>query len=70
MNTRGREVPRFAEGTNFAANPMIAVQGVALYSVDGANVGCGYDEAYDPVTGDPGYDEAVRTDFNKLLVGD
>lgn len=67
MNTRGRDLPWFAEETNFAANPFLALQAAALYSVDGANVGCGYDESYDPVTGEPGYYEAVNDDVNKLL---
>ena len=71
MNTRGTtelpDVPWFAEGTNFAANLFLSAQVIGLYSVDGANVGCGYDEAYDPVTGEPGYDEAVRTDIMKQI---
>ncbi|MBL4714230.1 MAG: Ig-like domain-containing protein [Alcanivorax sp.] len=71
MNTRGTtelpEVPWFAEGTNFAANTFTAAQVIGLFSVDGGNVGCGYDEAYDPVTGEPGYDVAVRTDIFKQI---
>ena len=55
LNTKGTsrpELPWYAEDTAFATNPKSFPYGL-LASVDGANVGCGYDEAYDPVTGDP-----------------
>jgi len=58
MNTRGRDQPWYAEGANFAGNPFAAAQVSSLGATDGANVGCGYNESYDPTTGQPGYDQA------------
>ena len=62
MNTRGTQapdVPWYADGANFAANPFTVYGLSGLGSVDGGNVGCGYNETYDPVTGDAGYYEDV-----------
>lgn len=59
MNTEGSDLPWMADGANFGTDDpmmMMSVQYALLYSVDGANVGCGYDDAYHPVTGDAGYD--------------
>ncbi|MBF5057837.1 hypothetical protein Y5W_03131 [Alcanivorax sp. 521-1] len=57
MNTRGSDLPWYAEGTDFAANPFAAFQLSVLGAVDGGNVGCGYNESYDPSTGQPGYED-------------
>ncbi len=67
LNVRGIDLPWFAEGTNYAANPFVATA-LSTFSVDGGNVGCGYNEAYDPVTGEPGYVEAAKNNTNMLLV--
>ncbi len=67
MNTRGLDLPWYAEGTNFAANPFNAL-GVSTYGAfDGGNVGCGYNESYDPNTGEPGYEVTANTDFMAVL---
>ncbi len=65
MNTRGTQapdVPWFAEGADFAADPFTGWGLSGFASVDGGNVGCGYDEAYDPVTGDAGYYNVAQND--------
>ena len=67
MNTRGSDLPWYADGANWAANPSIAFQYSAFVSVDGANVGCGYDEAYDPITGEPGYDQTLFADPTVII---
>ncbi|MBL7250213.1 Ig-like domain-containing protein [Alloalcanivorax marinus] len=65
LNTRGTEppeIPWYAEG----ANPAVDLFGFygysALTSVDGANVGCGYNEVYDPETGETGYQDVALVD--------
>ncbi len=67
LNTRGTDLPWFAEDTNFSANAFASLQYAAFLSVDGANVGCGYDDAYDPATGEAGYAQAVLDDVTIVL---
>ncbi|GAA5139493.1 Ig-like domain-containing protein [Alloalcanivorax gelatiniphagus] len=57
MNTEGLDVPWFADGANLAANPTSSYVYAGILGVDGANVGCGYDESYYPTTGEPGYEQ-------------
>ena len=61
MNTRGSDLPWYAEGTNFTANPFLAIQVSILGAFDGGNVGCGYNESYNPNTGEPGYSDNDAT---------
>ena len=58
MNTRGSDLPWYAEETDFAGDPFNAIAISALGSFDGGNVGCGYTASYDPHTGEPGYNDA------------
>ncbi|MBF5054611.1 hypothetical protein ISO4_03213 [Alcanivorax venustensis ISO4] len=72
MNTRGTQapdVPWYADGANFAANPFTAWGLSGQASVDGGNVGCGYNETYDPVTGDAGYYENVFLNDPMTVIG-
>ncbi|KXJ52069.1 MAG: hypothetical protein AXW12_16365, partial [Thalassospira sp. Nap_22] len=65
MNTRGTQapdVPWFADGANFSADPFTAFGLNAFSGIDGGNVGCGYNESYEPVTGDTGYYEDYFND--------
>jgi hypothetical protein len=65
LNTRGTEppeIPWYAEGANPAVDPFGFYGYSALTSVDGANVGCGYNDVYDPETGEPGYQDVALVD--------
>ena len=68
LNTEGSDLPWYADGANLdTVPPQVGLYYTAGFSVDGGNVGCGYDEAYDPVTGEPGFDidttdEAIMID--------
>ena len=68
MNTRGSDLPWMADGADLGNDdPMMmrSVNYALLYSVDGANVGCGYDDVYHPVTDEPGYD--FNNDFLNIM---
>jgi hypothetical protein len=64
MNTRGSDLPWYAEEANFAGDPFTAASVSTFGSSDGGNVGCGYDASYDPNTGVPGYQDS---DFMAIL---